>query len=107
MENKASAKKMGIIVAVVLIALIGGVFTVKALERVGQGEVGVVYSMKDGVKEETLKPGWHFISPLDKMSTYPVSQQQLVLSNNPADFKEKELEQDTHVDARQTEEWLR
>lgn len=99
MENKAPAKKMGIIVAVVLIALIGGVFTVKALERVGQGEVGVVYSMKDGVKEETLKPGWHFISPLDKMSTYPVSQQQLVLSNNPADFNEKELEQDTHVDA--------
>lgn len=39
MENKAPAKKMGIIVAVVLIALIGGVFTVKALERVGQGRL--------------------------------------------------------------------
>ena len=52
-------------------------------------------NFEDGVKEETLKPGWHFISPLDKMSTYPVSQQQLVLSNNPADFNEKELEQDS------------
>ena len=92
-------KKIGIIVAVVIIAIIGGVFTVKSLHRVGQGEVGVVYSMKNGVKEETMKPGWHFISPFDKMSTYQVSQQQLVLSNNAADFNEEELKQDTHVDA--------
>lgn len=92
-------KKIGIIVAVVIIAVIGGIFTVKSLHRVGQGEVGVVYSMKNGVKEETMKPGWHFISPFDKMSTYPVSQQQLVLSNNSADFNEEELKQDTHVDA--------
>lgn len=92
-------KRIGIIVAVVIIALIGGGITIKSLERVGQGEVGVVYSMKNGVKDETLKPGWHFISPFDKMSTYPVSQQQLVLSNNAADFNEEELEQDTHVDA--------
>lgn len=93
------AKKIVIIVAVVAIALIGGVIMIKSLEKVGQGEVGVVYSMKNGVKDETLKPGWHFISPFDKMSTYPVSQQQLVLSNNAADFNEKELKQDTHVDA--------
>lgn len=92
-------KKIGIIIAVIIIALIGGTITVKSLERVGQGEVGVVYSMKGGVQDETLKPGWHFISPFNKMSTYPVSQQQLVLSNNAADFNEKELKQDTHVDA--------
>lgn len=92
-------KRIGIIIAVIIIALIGGTITVKSLERVGQGEVGVVYSMKGGVQDETLKPGWHFISPFNKMSTYPVSQQQLVLSNNAADFNEKELKQDTHVDA--------
>lgn len=92
-------KRIGIIIAVIIIALIGGTITIKSLERVGQGEIGVVYSMKGGVQDETLKPGWHFISPFDKMSTYPVSQQQLVLSNNAADFNEKELKQDTHVDA--------
>lgn len=92
-------KRIGIIVAVIIIALIGGTITIKSLERVGQGEVGVVYSMKGGVQDETLKPGWHFISPFDKMSIYPVSQQQLVLSNNAADFNEEELKQDTHVDA--------
>lgn len=92
-------KRIGIIIAVIIIALIGGTITIKSLERVGQGEIGVVYSMKGGVQDETLKPGWHFISPFDKMSTYPVSQQQLVLSNNAADFNEEELKQDTHVDA--------
>ena len=92
-------KRVLTIVLVVIVALIGGVVTVKSLHRVGQGEVGVVYSMRSGVKDETLNPGWHFINPIDKMSTYPVSQQQLVLSNNAADFNEEELEQDTHVDA--------
>ena len=92
-------KKFIFTVVFVLIVLIGGFFTVKSLHRVGQGEVGVVYSMKSGVKEETLNPGWHFISPFDRMSTYPVAQQQLVLSNNAADFNSEELKQDTHVDA--------
>lgn len=88
-----------LITIVVLAALIGGCFTVKSLTRVGQGEVGVVYSMKDGVQEKTLGPGWHFVGPFDKVEDYPVAQQQLVLSNNAADFNEKKLEKDTHVDA--------
>lgn len=92
-------KRIAIIALVVIVAVAGGIITVKSLHRVGQGEVGVVYSMKNGVKDKTMSPGWHFISPTDKMSTYPVSQQQLVLSNNAADFNEEELKQDTHVDA--------
>lgn len=90
--------KKVIIPIVILIALIGGFFTVKSLKRVGQGEVGVIYSMKDGVQDETLGPGWHFINPFDKMKNYPVSQQQLVLSNNPSDYGEDE-HADWHVDA--------
>lgn len=92
-------KKAVVIGIVALVAVVGGGFTVKSLHKVGQGEVGVVYSMKNGVKDDTMRPGWHFISPFDKMSTYPVSQQQLVLSNNASDFNEEKLKQDTHVDA--------
>ena len=66
---------------------------------VGQGERGVVYTMSAGVQEETLDPGFHFVSPFAKVKDYPVAQQQLVLSNNAADFNEDELEKDTHVDA--------
>ena len=91
------AKIAVIIVGIAVVA--GGVYTVSSLTRVGQGEVGVVYSMKGGVQEKTLSPGFHFVGPFDKVEDYPVAQQQLVLSNNPADFNEEKLKQDTHVDA--------
>lgn len=91
------AKIAGIIVGIAVVA--GGVYTISSLTRVGQGEVGVVYSMKGGVQEKTLSPGFHFVGPFDKVEDYPVAQQQLVLSNNPADFNEEKLKQDTHVDA--------
>lgn len=81
-----------------LIAVIGGVYTVMSFTYVGQGEVGVVYSMKDGVQEDVLSPGAHFVGPLDKVKEFPIAQQQLVLSNNPADYNEKE-HADWHVDA--------
>lgn len=84
---------------VILAAIVGGVYTVMSMTHVGQGEVGVVFSMKDGVQKETLSPGFHFVSPLAKVKDYPIAQQQLVLSNNAADFNEDELEKDTHVDA--------
>ena len=76
--------KKAVIALVVCLALVGGLITILSLESVGQGEVGVVWTMKNGVQEEVLTPGIHFISPTAKMKTYPISQQQLVLSNNPA-----------------------
>lgn len=91
------AKIVGVIIALAVIA--GGVYCALSLTKVGQGEVGVVYSMKGGVKEDTLGPGFHFVGPFDKVSDFPVSQQQLVLSNNAADFNKEKLDQDTHVDA--------
>lgn len=91
--------KAAIIAVILGVAVIGGGYVISSMEKVGQGEVGVVYTMKDGVDEETLSPGYHFVGPLAKVKTYPVAQQQLVLSNNPADFNKKELDQDTHVDA--------
>lgn len=86
---------IGIVIAV---AVIGGAYTVKSTTRVNQGEVGVVYTAKEGVQEKILSPGWHFVGPLAKVKNYPVSQQQLVLSNNPEDYNEKE-HADWHVDA--------
>lgn len=85
-------------VLIILAAIIVAGYTVKSMKRVGQGEVGVVYTMKDGVKEDTLSPGWHFVGPFAKVKNYPVAQQQLVLSNNPSDYNEKKHE-GWHVDA--------
>ena len=92
MNNKIIA---GIVIAA---TVIGGTYTCMSLTRVGQGEVGVVYSMKNGVQEETLSPGFHFVGPFDKVKDYPVAQQQLVLSNNPEDYN-KDEHADWHVDA--------
>ncbi len=74
---------------VVAVAVAGGVYTVKSIEHVGQGKVGVVWTAKNGV-EGTLDSGWHFVGPLTRVKNYPISQQQLVLSNNPEDYNEKE-----------------
>lgn len=88
-----------IIITIVLVAaIIGGVFCVSSLERIEAGEVGVVYSMKDGVQDEVLQQGVHFINPFLKVNEFPISQQQLVLSNNPADYNEDE-HADWHIDA--------
>lgn len=83
---------------VIVAALAGGAYTATSLEKVGQGEIGIVYTVSDGVSDETLSPGWHFVGPFAKVKTYPVSQQQLVFSNNPGDYGAKEHD-DWHVDA--------
>lgn len=70
---------VGGIVAVVAIA--GGVFTVKSIEKVPTGKVAVQYSV-DGVKDETLDEGWHFISPLLKTKEFSVGNEQLILSKS-------------------------
>lgn len=90
-------KVVAILIAVGVVA--AGGYVALSGTYVGQGEVGVVYTAKSGVKEKTLGPGFHFVGPFAKVKDFPVSQQQLVLSNNAADFNEKKLEKDTHVDA--------
>lgn len=81
-----------------IVALAGATYTVKSIKHVGQGEVGVVWTARSGVKETTLAPGWHFVGPLARVKNYPVSQQQIVFSNNPEDYGEKE-HADWHIDA--------
>ena len=91
------AKVVGVIIGLAVVG--AAAWAVLSGTYVGQGERGVVYTMSDGVQEETLDPGFHFVSPFAKVKDYQVAQQQLVLSNNAADFNEDELEKDTHVDA--------
>lgn len=86
------------ITIVVAAAVIGGAITCMSIEKIGQGEVGVVWTASSGVRDEVLTPGIHFVHPLAKVKAYPVSQQQLVLSNNPEDYNEKD-HPDWHVDA--------
>lgn len=84
------------IVAIAL-ALVIAVFAICCLERIGVGNVGVVYSAK-GVESETLAPGWHWVSPVKKVKQFPISQQQIVFSDDPADYN-KDEHADWSIDA--------
>lgn len=86
------------VIIIGIVAVIGGIYAAMSFTYVGQGEVGVVYSIKNGVQEKTLSPGGHFVGPFDKVKDYPIAQQQLVLSNNPADYN-KDKHADWSVDA--------
>lgn len=77
------------IVVPVILAFIAAIAFMLCLERVPVGYVGVVYSA-GGVEDQTLSQGWHMMSPLKKVSTFPISQQQIVFSDDPADYGAKE-----------------
>ena len=81
----------------IVIALAVAFTALLFVERVGAGYVGVVYSTH-GVEEETLAQGWHLISPMKRVKEFPISQQQIVFSNNPSDYNAKE-HADWHIDA--------
>lgn len=71
--SKESKFLFGSIIFGVLL-FIGVVIGIMSIERVPQGTVGVVYSPK-GVKEQTLRPGWHVVAPLNKVNKYPTKTQ--------------------------------
>lgn len=75
--------KKGLVIGLVAVTtVVGGGFTVKSLEKVDTGKVGVVYSMKGGVKDETLSQGYHFINPLLKVKEFTIGNEQLILSKD-------------------------
>ena len=85
------------VVIPIICAVVCALFCILCIERVSVGNVGVVYSA-GGVEDKVLSQGWHFISPFKSVRQFPISQQQLVLSNNPGDYN-KEEHPDWSIDA--------
>lgn len=81
----------------VFCALAVAIACVVSLNRVPVGYVGVVYSAR-GVEQSTLSQGWHFLSPMKHVSCFPISQQQVIFSDDPADYGKKD-HPDWHIDA--------
>lgn len=97
MNNKTlvySGSIIGILVGITLLTfLLTGSFI-----RIEAGEVGVVYSINGGVKDEVLQQGFHIISPLENVNRFNVSQEQLLLtSDKPSDVDGDDFE-DHHID---------
>lgn len=81
----------------IFVAFLVAVGVVLCTERVHTGYVGVVYSA-NGVEQQTISQGWHFMSPLKHVSEFPITQQRVVFSNAPSDYGAKE-HADWHIDA--------
>lgn len=81
------SKRKGCLVAVLIaiMALVGAGYLVSHLKRIDTGRVGVVYSMKGGVKNETLPQGFHLISPFQKVKEFTIGNEQLILSKDKRD----------------------
>ena len=82
-------KKMISVIVSGVLAVVVAVACIMCLERIGVGNVGVVYNA-GGVKDATLSAGWHWMSPFDSVKQFPISQQQIVFSNSPEDYNAKE-----------------
>lgn len=80
-----------------ILALAVAITALICVERVPAGYVGVVYSAI-GLEDQTLSQGWHFLSPMKQVKRFPISQQQIVFSDDPADYNKKE-HPDWHIDA--------
>lgn len=89
-------KNITITISIVLAAIVA-IFCIICLTRIKVGYVGVVYSAK-GVEQNTLTQGWHWLSPLKHVKQFPVSQQQIVFSDDPSDYNTDE-HADWHIDA--------
>ena len=84
-------------IVAVIVAAVTVIGVIVSLNIVETGNVGVVYSTK-GVEEEVLTQGWHFMSPFRHVKQFPISQQQIVFSNDPGDYNE-EAHPDWSIDA--------
>lgn len=85
------------IISGIFAAVIALIIVVTCVVRVPVGYVGVVYSA-NGAEQTTLSQGWHFTSPMKHIANFPISQQQIVFSNDPEDYGVKE-HADWHIDA--------
>lgn len=85
------------IISGIVAAVIALIIVITCVVRVPVGYVGVVYSA-NGAEQTTLSQGWHFTIPMKHVANFPISQQQIVFSNDPEDYGVKE-HADWHIDA--------
>ena len=76
--------RKGLLGAIILgvILFVGLIAAVACIEKVPTGYEGVVYSMKGGVEDNTLSPGWHLISPTKTVKEFTVGNEQLLLTKD-------------------------
>lgn len=68
------------------------------MERVPAGYVGVVYNFSNGISDQVLTQGWHFVSPTKKVTTYSIGiEQSYLTSEDKGDSPKDESFQHQHL----------
>lgn len=81
MTNLSSKGKVKVGVGVgILFILI--VLVLNSLVKIPAGFVGVVYSPNGGVRDTVLTQGWHLVNPMNRVTEYTVSIEQVMLSDS-------------------------
>lgn len=81
MNNKEITKLVAPVIGGVII-LGGIIFGSMSIKNVKPGYVGVVYTPSSGVTSQTLSQGWHFISPLKKVTQFSIATEQAYMSKD-------------------------
>lgn len=75
---------------IIVVAIVGGIFTIKSLKKIDTGKVGVQYTYQHGVKDEVLNQGLHFVSPFVKVKEFTIGNEQLILSKDKREGSEED-----------------
>lgn len=67
--------KKGFLGSIIAGALVVGVLvgSIMSIEKIKAGYAGVIYSMNNGVENQTLGQGWHLVNPTKKIVEYSVA----------------------------------
>lgn len=82
-QNKSNtATKIGGFIVLAIFVFIGLIILGLSIVTIEAGEVGVVYSVNGGVRDDILRQGWHFKAPTEKVTKYKIISQQLCMSKD-------------------------
>lgn len=68
--------------AVILVVLITAIVCILCIRKVPVGYEGTIYSIRHGLREETVGVGWHMLKPTEKLNLFTVSNEQLLLTKD-------------------------
>lgn len=82
--NNKSTKKTGFVggTAFAIIIAFAIVASFLLAKRIPTGYEGVVFSMNGGVQDNTIREGWHIISPTKKVKLFTIGNEQLLLTKD-------------------------
>lgn len=91
MSNR-STKKTGFVggTAFAIIIAFAIVASFLLANRIPTGYEGVVFSMNGGVQDNTIREGWHIISPTKKVKLFTIGNEQLLLTKDEREGSEED-----------------